>query len=175
MCELTFVFLISDLVRNSALAPVGQRIIVHNAQPLSGERYSVTVLTSVDPNAPHPISLDIRQDSNSAEDFVALVAQYVAAGYLVRGDILLCDNASIHIAEQIWDQLRAVLDQAGVILRLLPAYSPELNPCELVFSQMKSFLRHERISEDLLASIIRSASKVSYVHMLKYYKHCLSM
>ena len=50
--------------------------------------------------------------------------------------LFLPDNAAIHhIAE-----LQRFTDGAGIILKFLPPYSPDLNPIENLFSKMKSML-----------------------------------
>ena len=61
-----------------------------------------------------------------------------------RATSSLCDNASIHFAAEVALPLSELFDTAGVRLVFLPAYSPELNPCELVFAQVKNGLRRRR-------------------------------
>lgn len=59
--------------------------------------------------------------------------------------VLVMDNASFHhsnrIKQMCWD--------AGVKLMYLPPYSPDLNPIEEFFSELKAFIRrHWGIYED---------------------------
>ena len=56
-------------------------------------------------------------------------------------------------------------------MELLPAYSPELNPAELVFSEVKSHLRdHPRNKAvDLFVEIALAFSQVPGDHLQKYY------
>ena len=56
---------------------------------------------------------------------------------LVPDDIVVMDNLPAHKVEGV----RKMIAGAGAELRLLPAYSPDLNPIELAFSQLKSHLR----------------------------------
>ena len=51
--------------------------------------------------------------------------------------ILIMDNASIHHGDQVLD----VVDNADCLLWFLPAYSPDMNPIEEVFSQVKRSLQ----------------------------------
>jgi transposase len=51
------------------------------------------------------------------------------------------DNAPIHVADDMLGVLETILDLADVRLFFLPKYSPELNPCEMVFAQVRSFPR----------------------------------
>ena len=51
--------------------------------------------------------------------------------------VLVMDNASIHHVEAVVDLLTA----AGVLIRFLPPYSPDLNPIEEVFSKVKAYVK----------------------------------
>jgi transposase len=53
------------------------------------------------------------------------------------GDIVVMDNLAAHKV----DGVRQRIEAAGAELRLLPAYSPDLNPIEMAFSQLKAHLR----------------------------------
>ena len=52
-------------------------------------------------------------------------------------EIVVMDNLPAHKVEGV----RKLIAEAGAELRLLPAYSPDLNPIEVVFAQLKSHLR----------------------------------
>ena len=52
--------------------------------------------------------------------------------------VVIMDNASIHHVEEVID---IVENQAGAKLVYLPPYSPDLNPAEGVFSQVKSIMK----------------------------------
>ena len=52
--------------------------------------------------------------------------------------IIIMDNASIHHVEGVVDLIE---NQAGAKLIFLPPYSPDLNPAEEVFSQVKSIMK----------------------------------
>jgi len=70
---------------------------------------------------------------------------------LREGDILVMDNLSTHKDRESLDLLR----QAGVTVRFLPAYSPDYNPIEMMWSKVKSLLRkaEARNQETLLLAI----------------------
>ena len=54
--------------------------------------------------------------------------------------VLVVDNASIHKVAGI----RELVEESGMRLLYLPAYSPNLNPIELAFSTIKGWLRANR-------------------------------
>ena len=54
--------------------------------------------------------------------------------------VILLDNASIHHNGDI----QAIYDEVGVIIEYLPPYSPNLNPIELVFHELKEWMRYNR-------------------------------
>lgn len=51
--------------------------------------------------------------------------------------VLVMDNACIHHGDEILE----LADRYGVRIEYLPPYSPDLNPIEEAFSQIKSFIR----------------------------------
>jgi hypothetical protein len=54
--------------------------------------------------------------------------------------VLVLDNARIHHN----DEILALADRFGVRIEYLPPYSPDLNPIEEAFSQIKHFIRRHR-------------------------------
>lgn len=62
----------------------------------------------------------------------------------------------------------------GVEVVFLPAYSPELNPCELVFAQYKSHLRKIPYRRGQLIDLISEISrKITSANVLNYYEKCI--
>ena len=55
--------------------------------------------------------------------------------------VVILDNASIHHIDAVLDMIIAT----GALVRFLPPYSPDLNPIEEVFSQVKSYIRDNEI------------------------------
>jgi transposase len=68
--------------------------------------------------------------------FVAYVRQQLVPA-LRPGDIVVMDRLSCHKRSDV----RALIEGAGGELRLLPPYSPDLNPIEKAFSKLKALLR----------------------------------
>lgn len=60
--------------------------------------------------------------------------------------ILIMDNCSIHHVQQV----KELLDAAGILLIFLPPYSPDYNPCEEMFSYIKYYLKdHDEILQSM--------------------------
>jgi transposase len=68
--------------------------------------------------------------------FRAYVEQQLVA-ILKPGDIVIMDNLSSHKAPGV----REAIEVAGAELRFLPPYSPDFNPIEKAFSNLKAHLR----------------------------------
>ena len=68
--------------------------------------------------------------------FEAYVGECLAPA-LRPGDIVIMDNLSCHKAAGV----ARLVEAAGAEVRYLPAYSPDLNPIERLFSKMKAALR----------------------------------
>lgn len=66
---------------------------------------------------------------------------------LKPGDIVIMDNLASHKSKAVRDAIRT----AGARLWFLPKYSPDLNPIEQAFSQIKHWMRaaQKRSSEDV--------------------------
>ena len=97
----------------------------------------------------------------------------IEANALVRGDYFVIDGASIHVSGDTLPVLRDILDAAGIILVFLPTYSPELNPCELVFSFIKKHMCEYSTCDVVWVEIMRSLVILSYEHVFNYYKRCI--
>lgn len=68
--------------------------------------------------------------------FEAYVAQALVP-VLSPGDIVVMDNLGSHKGRRV----RELIEGAGAELRFLPPYSPDFNPIENAFSQIKAHLR----------------------------------
>ncbi len=61
-----------------------------------------------------------------------------------KGSVIVRDNASFHKR----DDIREAIEKAGSMLEFLPAYSPDLNPIEHKWAQLKAIRRKKRCSLD---------------------------
>lgn len=134
---------------------------------------TVTIITSLSED--NPVYTTYTEETNDQWSFLHFISCAIEDGYLVNGDYLIVDNAAIHHGHDIVDELDAQLAAAGVRIIYLPAYSPELNPCELVFSKMKALIRRDGHAEETVYEKTMSAiASVTYEDMCGYYKHCIT-
>ena len=95
---------------------------------------------------------------------------------LVAGDYLIMDNARIHHGGEAVPLVKQILELSGVQLIYLPAYSPELNPCELVFGYVKRAMNIERHREHLMwEEILMRFAAVTPELMDRFYEHCIML
>ncbi len=76
------------------------------------------------------------EGATTAEVFREYV-RHVLVPSLRSGDIVIFDNLSAHKDARAMDLIHA----AGAMTLRLPAYSPDLNPIEKMWSKIKAFLR----------------------------------
>jgi transposase len=86
------------------------------------------------------------------------------------GDIVIMDNLSPHKNEQTL----ALIATARATVRFLPAYSPDLNPIEMMWSKVKSLLRtsEARSNEELQRAIAAALQRVSAQDALGWFAAC---
>jgi len=86
------------------------------------------------------------------------------------GDILVMDNLSAHKDREAL----LLLEEAGVKVRFLPAYSPDYNPIELMWSKVKALLRKAgaRTPMALLSAIGDALQQVTSKDATHWFSHC---
>jgi transposase len=89
----------------------------------------------------------------NATIFIAYLNQYLVPT-LKRGDVVIRDRLPAHMAPGVRD----VIEAAGATLLYLPAYSPDLNPIEQVFSKTKAHLR--KAAETTVPGLLRRIGRV---------------
>ncbi|KAE8221173.1 hypothetical protein CF319_g5423 [Tilletia indica] len=80
--------------------------------------------------------------------------------------VLVVDNASVHKGEDV----RELLDQAGVHLIYLPPYSPDLNPIEHAFSTLKARLRRQQSATRF--DVIQATEYIQAPHARGFFQDC---
>ena len=97
-------------------------------------------------------------------------ARHILCPALRPGDIVIMDNLRAHKNEQTI----ALIEKAGARVEFLPAYSPDLNPIELMWSKVKALLRaaQARTSEALLEEIGKALAAISAQDAHNWFAHC---
>jgi transposase len=86
------------------------------------------------------------------------------------GDIVVMDNLAPHKNEQTV----ALITAAGASVRFLPAYSPDLNPIEMMWSKVKSLLRtaEARNAAQLQHAIAQALQRVTAQDAAHWFAAC---
>lgn len=86
------------------------------------------------------------------------------------GDIVIMDNLGPHKNEQTL----ALITAAGATARFLPAYSPDLNPIEMMWSKVKALLRasEARTAEELQRAIAAALGQVRAQDAVGWFAAC---
>ncbi len=109
------------------------------------------------------------EGATDTESFRAYV-QAVLVPALRPGDIVVMGNLSPHKS----DPTLGLITQVGAQVRFLPAYSPDLNPIELMWSKVKQFLRgaEARTFAELLGAVGQALAQVTATDALHWFAHC---
>lgn len=93
---------------------------------------------------------------------------------LPQNAVLIMDNASFHHSEAV----KSTLTRHGIVIKYLPAYSPQLNPIEEFFGMLKSrqaSIRPRPKTADQLQRSIRSSFEgLDHFDMSGFYSHMRS-
>lgn len=107
-----------------------------------------------------------------AADTAAFVTyiEEVLCPTLRPGDIVVMDNLSVHKSPEV----QRLVQAAGAEVRFLPAYSPDLNPIEKMWSKIKNSLRslEARTPDQLDEAISRAFSKVTAKDAMGWFASC---
>ena len=109
------------------------------------------------------------EGATDTEVFRAYVAE-VLVPTLRPGDLVVMDNLAPHKSEPTL----ALIAQAGAQALFLPAYSPDLNPIEKMWSKIKTLLRsaEPRTPEQLVAAMASALARVTPSDALGWFTSC---
>jgi len=104
-----------------------------------GKRYSILPALSLN-GILYSHIVDSSFTSSSFKDFIEGLLEQMQP-YPAPNSVIVMDNCRIHKAPEI----REMIEARGMRLEFLPAYSPDFNPIELAFSEIKAYIqRHYR-------------------------------
>lgn len=152
------------MTRLRGRSPKGERLVCHAPH---GHWRTTTMISSVRLNG-QTACMTIEGATNT-EVFQAYVRE-ILGPTLKPGDIVVLDNLGAHKN----DHTLALIEKAGAEVRFLPAYSPDLNPIELMWSKVKALLRkaQARNHPDLLAAIASALAAVTPQDTRGWFAHC---
>jgi transposase len=109
------------------------------------------------------------EGATDTEVFRAYVRE-VLRPTLRPGDLVVMDNLAPHKSEPTMELITA----AGAEVLFLPAYSPDLNPIEKMWSKVKSLLRsaEARTPDELLKAIGDALARVTPKDALGWFVSC---
>jgi transposase len=109
------------------------------------------------------------EGTTDTESFRVYVGQ-VLLPTLRPGDMVVMDNLSPHKS----DRTLALITNAGAQVLFLPAYSPDLNPIEKMWSKIKALLRgaEARTPSDLITAIGQALARVTPQDALGWFTSC---
>jgi transposase len=154
----------TNLTRLYGRAPKGQR--AHAGTP-HGHWQTTTIISSV--RLDGTTACMTLEGTTDTESFRAYV-EAVLVPTLRPGDMVVMDNLSPHKS----DPTLALILQVGAQVRFLPAYSPDLNPIEKMWSKVKSLLRsaEARTPADLVQAIGQALAQVTPQDALGWFASC---
>lgn len=137
-----------NLTRHYGWAKKDQRVI--DNIPLTMPK-NTTILSSIRANG--EMEYTVYEGGTTKEKFKSYL-ENILRPTLSRGDVVIMDNMRSHHARIV----TVYLDGENVRYDYLPAYSPDLNPIEKLWSKIKSYLRKVKVRDSKkLLSVIRNA------------------
>lgn len=152
------------MTRRRGRAPRGARVLACQPQ---GHWQTTTMLASL--RLDGSTACMTIEGATDTEVFGTYV-QAVLGPTLRPGDVVVMDNLSPHKH----DDIRQWIEQAGAAVRFLPAYSPDLNPIEKMWSKVKEWLRgaEARTGEALQAAIAAALACVTAQDAMNWFASC---
>jgi len=154
----------TNLTRLCGRALKGER--VHASTP-HGHWHTTTMISSIRLNG--STACMALEGTTDTESFRAYVGE-VLLPTLQPGDIIVMDNLSPHKS----DPTLTLITNAGAQVLFLPAYSPDLNPIEKMWSKVKNLLRgaEARTPADLITAIGQALAQVTAQDALGWFASC---
>jgi transposase len=104
----------------------------------------------------------------NGEGFKSYLREHLAP-VLRAGDIVIMDNLSSHKVKGVAE----IIAGTGAVVKYLPAYSPDLNPIEEMWSKVKAHLRKvkARDSERLDEGIVAAFGTITRQNCVGWFSH----
>lgn len=152
------------LTRARGRAPRGQRVVDRVPR---NHGQNITCLAAISPHGLHvPCVVEGAVDGAV---FLQWLQEWLLPG-IPRGTTIGLDNLSVHRNPGV----REAVEAAGCFLLFLPAYSPDFNPIEHIFAQLKTHLR--RVGARTVAAVSEAIGAgldaITAEQIRACYRHC---
>jgi len=154
----------TNMTRRYGRAMAGQRAIDDTP---SGHWCTTTMISSVRLDGSTACMV---VDGATTKDIFEAYIEQILLPTLNAGDIVVLDNLSAHKSQRARD----LIESTGAELWYLPAYSPDLNPIEKMWSKVKSILRtlKARTKEALINAIARALDQITANDANGWFESC---
>jgi transposase len=88
---------------------------------------------------------------------------------LYANSYFLMDNVNFHKSKK----LQALFSESTNKILYIPPYSPQYNPIEEVFAQIKSYIK-QCDKHNVINKFIKGIKQVKSIHLVNYYKHAFN-
>ena len=114
------------------------------------------------------------EGTTDAEVFEAYVEHFLAPTLFVEGQVVVMMMTDKLPAHNRTAKARELIEAREAQLRLLPSYSPDLNPIEEAFSKIKGLVRKAgaRTKEALIETLGQALSAVTLRDVEGWFRHC---
>ena len=154
----------TNLTRLRGRCPRGRRL--HDHAPC-GNWHTTSMISSIRSNGQTAAFV-----IEGAIDGLSLVeyVKRILVPTLSEGDIVIWDNLSVHRNLEA----RRLIEATGAEVLFLPAYSPDLNPIEKMWSKVKAILRKAkaRSFDDLVAAVGQALEAVTQEDAKSWFASC---
>ena len=154
----------TNMTRLYGRAPKGERVYDHAPH---GHWSTTTLISSIRLTGETACMV---VDSATSADVFRAYAEHVLAPTLRPNDIVVLDNLSAHKDKAAV----RIIESTGAQVKFLPAYSPDLNPIEKMWSKVKQLLRGLKAwsQEELLAAIGSALACVTETDAIGWFISC---
>jgi len=153
----------TNMTRLRGRAPRGERLL---AKVPHGHWKTTTLIAALGVDG---IRCSMMVDGAVNADIFETFVEKVLVRELSEGDVVVMDNLSSHKR----DRTRDLIESAKAQLLYLPAYSPDLNPIENIFSKAKQLLRGlccrtQQILWQTMQSVIDRVTATDALHCFQH-------
>jgi transposase len=152
------------MTRLRGRAPRGKRV---HAKCPQGHWNTTTMISALRINgSTATMAIEGATDTEVFREYV----RQVLCPTLRKGDLVIMDNLSPHKS----DPTLALIQEAGAQVLFLPAYSPDLNPIEKMWSKIKEHLRgvEARTQPELIRAIASAMECVTPQDAINWFASC---